>query len=170
MWWVFSDTLYFYVQGEVVAVVQAKRKKDASDRQESARIAMAHPLKVFGQREERVGNSNQEKEGASLSEKKGIRKMPAPLSENELLQALPELSTGAALAVRSCVDCWRDNRLADSDLISTVRAFSGSSPVLARVFSTPKEAILPYEVASLEDMRVFAMLSRIGSSGSQSCV
>jgi hypothetical protein len=89
------------------------------------------------------------------------RSPPAPLTEALLATALTELSSGASLSIRTCLDCWRGKRLTDSDLLSTVRSFAGSSPSLSKAFaaSAPKEDTESC-VASLEDMLALAQLSR----------
>mmetsp|Transcript_8149 Transcript_8149/g.20234 ORF Transcript_8149/g.20234 Transcript_8149/m.20234 type:complete len:238 (+) Transcript_8149:76-789(+) len=155
-----TSLLFKELESRVHSAVQAKRTQDTAERAESARIAAANPLvfakAVAAPARERVLVEVK----PAMPGKAGVRKMPAPLSEGLLLQAMPELSTGASFAIKSCVDCWRDNRLADSDLISTVRSFSGSSPALSKAFSAVEEC----EVASLEDMRALAELSRMASA------
>ncbi len=89
------------------------------------------------------------------------RSLPAPLTKALLDKGLAELSSGASMSIRTCMDCWKGKRLTDSDLVSTVRSFAGSSPSLSKAFAdaAPKEDTESC-VASLEDMLALAQLSR----------
>ncbi len=89
------------------------------------------------------------------------RSLPSPLSEVLLFKAMPELSKGASMSIQTCLDCWRAKRLSDSDLLSTVRSFAGSSPSLSKAFSEAEAKEDNQScVATLEDMLALAQLSR----------
>ena len=115
-----TSMLFKDLEDEVHSVMKAKRAEYLSERAKSADIAAANPL-VFPSdvtaATSGLRSSKTVGEEEIVGVKAGARKMPEPLSEVLLLQAMPELSTGAAFALKSCVDCWRDNRLADEDLV-----------------------------------------------------
>lgn len=146
-----------FLQSQVHAIVGKKRQRDQAEREESLRIALANPLVEKENPTQVVA-----REAIQVADKKAhIRTLPFPLTEGILLAAYSELQSGAAIAVRSCVHCWRRNALANDDLLSTVRGLASSSPALQKAFKAEPEP--ESEVASAEDFAALAQLSREGS-------
>jgi len=155
--------LFAELQNQVKAAITQKRKRDETERAESLRVALAHPLIPVEEVVEEVKKPKvAHVEALPVATKPSIRMLPLPLTEKVLMCAYKELQPGAAFAVKSCVECWSKKTLSDSDLLSTVGALASSSPSLAIAFKKDKTQFAS-EVASAEDMAALAQLSRDSS-------
>ena len=88
--------------------------------------------------------------------------LPVPLSEEILQNATRELPQGSLAVIQRCIDCWTQRKLDDAELLSTVRSFSGASPLLKRLFSACGEHSPAVEqIATSEEMRQLASLAAV---------
>jgi len=78
--------------------------------------------------------------------------LPAPLTEECVDQFLTELAPGSKKAVQSCLECWKDNRLSNDDLLSFLKSISFQSKTLEDLFSSAQVKDASFEVASADDM------------------
>eukprot|EP00281_Chroomonas_sp_CCMP1168_P011628 CAMPEP_0206281350 /NCGR_PEP_ID=MMETSP0047_2-20121206/39082_1 /ASSEMBLY_ACC=CAM_ASM_000192 /TAXON_ID=195065 /ORGANISM="Chroomonas mesostigmatica_cf, Strain CCMP1168" /LENGTH=934 /DNA_ID=CAMNT_0053711507 /DNA_START=68 /DNA_END=2873 /DNA_ORIENTATION=- len=87
------------------------------------------------------------KKGASA-----LDNLPAPLVAGSIPTIITELAAGSKRAVESCLDCWKEKRLSNDDLLSFLRSISSQSPTLSALFEGAQASQPKCEVASADDM------------------
>ena len=109
--------------------------------------------------EVKVVLSFEEKMKADAAEAKAracARSLPEPLTTALLSAAYKEVPSGAEQTIERVLECWRTSKLSEHDVIATVKSFSGSSPVLRKLFAAQEQQ---GEVASAEQMVELARLA-----------
>ena len=172
-----TQRLFLELQNTVHSALLWRHARDAKARQESAAIAERHPI-AFPDPDETPATSHDTEElvltvakkpkvlsfeekmkadaAAAKANMEAKRSLPSPLTQLLLNDAYKQLPRGAEQSIESVIQCWRTNKLDASDVIATVKSFSGRSAVLQAIFSsdTPQG-----EVASEEQMRELASLA-----------
>mmetsp|Transcript_11620 Transcript_11620/g.18237 ORF Transcript_11620/g.18237 Transcript_11620/m.18237 type:complete len:824 (+) Transcript_11620:189-2660(+) len=92
--------------------------------------------------------------------------LPAPLTATALMQCMQELPNGTAMAVESCIECFKNKRMSSGDLISFMRSITAQSTSLRKLF-TP-QAQPQCEVASDKDLADLRVLAGLDAPASKS--
>ena len=171
-----TSLLFLELQNNVHDALRWRHARDAKARKVSHDIAKRCPLEhdvaaamVHALTEElpatvkkvevKVVLSFEEKMKADAAEAKAranARSLPEPLTTALLSAAYKEVPSGAEQTIERVIECWRTSKLSAQDVIATVKSFSGSSPVLRKVFSEEEQE---GEVASAEQMVELARLA-----------
>ena len=165
-----TSLLFLELQNNVHEALRWRHARDAKARKVSHNIAKRNPLPepavvaetVHAVTEElpatvkkvdvKVLLSFEEKMKADAAEAKAracARSLPEPLTTALLSAAFKEVPSGAEQTIERVIECWRTNKLSALDVIATVKSFSGSSPVLRKLFAAQEQQ---GEVASAEQM------------------
>ena len=86
--------------------------------------------------------------------------LPSPLTSTALRAAARELPQGSFRAIESCLRCWLEHRLDDTELTATVRSFAGASRTLREIF---------IESPSTSEPIGRQVMSRSASGGGSAC-
>ena len=172
-----TSLLFLELQKTVHDALRWRHARDAKARKVSHDIAKRCPLlepavaasKVHTVQEElpatvkkaevKVVLSFEEKMKADAAEAKAracARSLPEPLTTALLSAAYKEVPSGAEQTIERVLECWRTSKLSEHDVIATVKSFSGSSPVLRKLFAAQEQQ---GEVASAEQMVELARLA-----------
>ena len=88
-------------------------------------------------------------------------RLPPPLTDQTISQALRELHQGTARAVESCLQCYAAKRMSSDDLVSFIRSIAMHSPTLMALFNEKPavEEVHMGEAASADDFAALLAMS-----------
>ena len=88
-------------------------------------------------------------------------RLPPPLTDQTISQALRELHQGTARAVESCLQCYAAKRMSSDDLVSFIRSIAMHSPTLMALFNEKpaEEEVHMGEAASADDFAALLAMS-----------
>jgi len=163
-----TSALFLELHGQVLEGLRRRHERDSKELKVSADIAAQHPIcfpeEVLAQVtvvEKRVMSFEEKMKADALEAKSHMeasRGLPEPLTQRSLDEAFAQLPEGAQASIEACIRCWRENKLAASDVISQVKSFSGSSTVLRGLFAAQPEHV-DLEVATPAQMRELQQLT-----------
>jgi len=164
-----TSAIFLELHGQVQEGLRRRHERDAKEQKVSADIAAQHPICFPGEEvlaqvtvvEKRVVSFEEKMKADALEAKahmEASRGLPEPLTQRSLNQAFAQLPEGAQASIEACIRCWRENKLAASDVISQVKSFSGSSAVLRGLFAAQPERV-DLEVATPAQMRELQRLT-----------
>jgi hypothetical protein len=172
-----TSLLYIELQAQVRFALMQRRKRDAEEMRLSGEIAKRNPLQMpcdapahtqvecssgarvqQCQAQEVAASSSDAEQTLEIALKakprvEAARDMPHPLTQAILDEAFTQLDHGTQASIKNCLKCWRENKLDSSDVLETVKSFSGSCAALKQVFVMDEGE---GEVASTEEMRELA--------------